>query len=242
MNSKPRIFDPPFIAAALLLATAALATQAVLWSTDSHLIKSPLELRKGLYLLPESIGPWQKISDQQFSHDMTEELGTRHYILWTLHNDQLPRTAPGSVIRLLLAYYSDVPDATPDVQDHHYLMGGRAGRDEQIINLDLDQSSPQPVSVQLVGEAGSTVGLTNFYLANGSWASTAKQTQKLITHPAHRYAYWAKIELVPGSLGSGGEFRPITRHADVAAAVQPFLNHLLPIVRDHLPDWKPDTR
>ncbi len=235
-----RVINGPFVAVVAMLLLALAGMQAVLWAYDVHLIKQGLNLRKGLYLLPEKIGAWQKVAEQQFSHDITDEMGTRHYALWTLQNADMPRTEPGAIVRLLIAYYSDVPDAMPDVQSHLYILGGQTGQEVQRVAIDTGDPAVTHANVLLVGDGARPPGILNLYLVNGVGAGNPAEVQRLITNVHNRYAYWCKVELMPGTLGSGGEFRGITRHEDVAAAAEPFLREFLPVLRSHLPEWTPE--
>ncbi len=120
----------------LALLVAWFGTQsAVLAAQKVVIVKDPVPLRHELFMLPESVGPWQVVyRDPPLSKEVEDTLGTKQYLSWYFLDKRLAHASdvdvrrrnfePGSIIRLHLAYYTGMIDAVPHVPERCNVAGG----------------------------------------------------------------------------------------------------------------------
>jgi hypothetical protein len=255
MNVR-KILTPSTILVLIVLGGGLIGLQSVVRAFELFLMKEPIDLRRRLYLLPERVGPYQKIGEETLSKEIVEELGTEQYISWTYQNTKLLPDEPGAMMRLHVAYYTGTPDAVPHVPERCYVGGGAAPRDISQVTIPLDSpliytgADGEPLVTDSMGrvvrlpateipvrmfdfiphgaEPDQQATVLYFFAANGSFTAVPEHVRALVFDLRSKYAYWCKIEVLP---------RGVTDHDKAEAVVGEFLSQMLPEIMGCLPDW-----
>lgn len=249
-----KVFSPSMIAATVLLFVGLVGLQSVVHAFEIFLMKEPVPLRRRLYLIPEHVGPYQKVAEETLSKEVVDELGTDQYISWTYTNTQLKPDEPGARIRLHIAYYTGTPDAIPHVPERCYVGGGATPKDSTQDTLTLDSPAIYSVAndeLMATDSMGRTVHLPGreipirlfdfvphnakepatvmyFFAANGKLIAVPRDVRNLVFDLSSRYAYWCKIELLPFG---------VKDHEEAKRIGAAFLSQMMPEIMGCLPDW-----
>ena len=133
--------QPSFLIVTIVLFTAALGLNAAVNVMKLHFKKEPVELARPLGAIPEKLGDWVQVSqDQPLDHEMQDVLGTSQYIFRDYVNTRdVPGVAdrfrdkshrerqeelgrirqqfPNAVISLSVTYYTGMVDTVAHVPD-----------------------------------------------------------------------------------------------------------------------------
>lgn len=135
---------------ALSLVAGALLTTLVgqSWAidrTEMVLIKSEVDLRHPLLLLPTKAGTWAVLRDDPpLAEDMVKELGTHVYLSRWYKDTAWARGAPGRIVRLHVAYYTGTPDTVPHVPEVCFFAGGATDLGRGYVTLMLSGEGYRP--------------------------------------------------------------------------------------------------
>lgn len=264
-----QVFTRRFIIAALILLGATASVQGVVRWFKLALDKQEAPLRSELVLMPHRFGPYIRIEDQRLSKEIEQALGTTKYISWVFRDTRKNPDEPGSALRLHVPYYTGMIDTVPHVPDRCFVGGsGAQVLSKQFIPVEL--KDPQVIfhtdddvtgltmtgkqvrlpgdritlSVVQFGRAGAeqTYCVSYFFIANDEFVTTPEGVRAQAFNAFDRYAYYCKIEVLPGSLVSingreqfvGG----IEGTQQTAAITADFLTYALPEIMYCLPDWR----
>ncbi len=144
-----KVFNPPFIAATLVLVIALAGLQSVVDAFGLFLLKKPIALRQRLFFIPTDMGPYHKAYEQNLSRELVEELGTDQYISWTYEDTRIKRGEPGSQVQLHVAYYTGTPDSTPHVPERCFVAAGAVPGKSDTVPIKLD---PDPHRIYREGD------------------------------------------------------------------------------------------
>jgi hypothetical protein len=244
-NASPHktnsVVNTPFIVAIVVMVIAAVALQAYTRLNHIHLAKQPVPPRRGLYLMPDTLGPYIKQADAHMPHAMIDEMGTKRYINWLVAGP--PQS--GLLFRVNIAYYTGLPDARPHIHTRCYSVGGVSPENPQHTTIQTsniatptpgDTPDSIPVTVADVRPANQNAQkIVTFYIANGRYVETAPQVLDIVTDPAASSAYWCKVEIMPIRIDASIH-RGITDTQQALDAVGAYLNHLLPQLPACLPE------
>lgn len=193
--------------------------------------KEKLPLRRPFTELPQSAGAYQTVSElAQLAPDTERVLGADAYISRIYHDTRVAKNEPGGLIRLHLAYYSGMTDTTiyhrPEVC---YVAAGAQPQGLKSGRLQV----PDPVEAQFFqfvppGRLASE-GVFYFFVANGQLTGSVTGVRLMDLKFTDRYAYWCKIEVQVPGLG---------REVLIRRTIEPFLQAVLPQIRDCLPAWR----
>lgn len=111
-----------FIVMLVTLAAGGLGLRASMRALDVYLKKDPIQLRADFGSIPSTLGPWQKIGeDQQMDAAMVESLGTDKYLT---RNYALGGDPARGVLSLHIAYYTGMIDTVPHIPERCWGAGG----------------------------------------------------------------------------------------------------------------------
>jgi len=249
-----KIFNPSTLVVVALLLVGLVGLNSVVSAFEWYLMKEPIDLRRRLYLLPERVGPYQKIQEETLSQEIVDELGTEQYISWTYQNTQKLPDDPGSRLRLHVAYYTGTPDAVPHVPERCYVGGGATPRDidHETITLDSPRmytgAEGQTLVTDTMGRvvrlpadevpirmfqfiphrAEKSQTVVYFFAANGNYTASPEHVRALVFDLTSKYAYWCKIEVLPHDVQDPKLAQKL---------VGDFLSEMLPEIMGCLPDW-----
>ncbi|QNN23009.1 exosortase-associated EpsI family protein [Planctomycetales bacterium ZRK34] len=254
--SLRKAFNPSTIIVLIVLFAGLIGLQSVVSAFELFLMKDPISLRRRLYLLPERVGPYQKVGEETLSKEIVEELGTEQYISWTYQDTNLLPDQPGAMLRLHVAYYTGTPDAVPHVPERCYVGGGATPRDIAQVTIPLQSpliykgEDGQPLVTDSMGrvvrlpstevpvrmfdfiphggKAEQQATVLYFFAANGSFTAIPEHVRALVFDLSSQYAYWCKIEVLPHG---------VTDHEKAQQVVGAFLSKMLPEIMGCLPDW-----
>ena len=256
-NAGIRKTRATFAAAAFLLAVSVLGLRWATWKLAVVFAKKEVALRRSFETIPEDFGVYHmEIQLPPLSAEAEGALRANAYITRLYRDTRRPEGAPGSVIRLHLAYYTGTPDTVIHVPEICYVASGAQARDmahERVTLISGPRwSLREDGSVVVRDEAGHATVLpgtevpmrlfeftpyggdtpemvTYFFVANGRYFGMPEGVRALVLDIRERYAYWCKVEVLVHGLSDRGE---------VMAAVREFLSAALPEVLACLPDWE----
>ncbi|HRX83486.1 MAG TPA: hypothetical protein P5572_00540 [Phycisphaerae bacterium] len=234
------LFNPPFVIAVAVLATAAFGIGPRLFRDAGPKLAVPLkkplqELDKG------ALGPYTFQTQVPLSPAVQEVLGTDEFIDWRLVDSRIQDvSSPLRTVRFTVSYYSGGREQAPHTPDQCML---GAGYDPKIAeNLDIEIPSlghTIPVRVltfektAIMNHEKPTVAY--FFVCNGQFLCTREGVRSEMNSLHHKHAYFAKVELGFTSSESTPAMAP--RDESITATAD-FLDHVLPVLlRDVLPDW-----
>lgn len=265
-----RVVTMRFIAAAVILAAATASLQGVIGFFKIVLDKEPAPLRRQLDLMPGRFGPYVVIEKQdRLPKEVEETLGTNQYVSWVLKDTRKQPGEPGSAIRMHVPFYTGMIDTVPHVPDRCFVGGsGAQVMSKDLIGIQL--RDPQHIhhvrnrvtgvtmtgkAVKLPGDelkisviqfnrpgANNAYCVAYFFIANDRYVATPEGVRAQAFNAFDRYAYYAKVEVLPGRLVEvAGQDRFDVGVADPQVAadiVADFLVYALPEVMHCLPDWE----
>ncbi|MHC4994038.1 MAG: hypothetical protein ACYTGQ_03200 [Planctomycetota bacterium] len=256
-DKAPAVVNKAFIAACAVMILGVVAIQGYTLINGLKLVKAPAPPRRGLYLMPDTMGPYTKASDLYMPHAMIDEMGTKRFIGWLVAGPD----RSGLVYRVNVAYYTGLPDARPHVPTRCYTAGGVSPQNPTGAEAELDASgfttledgrlrrdvagmgdvtlpSRIPVTVADVTPANQRTSqkLVSFYIANGRYLPDAQAVLEVVTDPSPPRIYWCKVEVMPMRVDSGVS-RGVTDSAQALEAVTAYLGSLLPEVVACLPEF-----
>lgn len=264
-----RVVTLPVAVAAALLLAGILGLETVKAQLGVVLRKKPIPLRRELELLSDRFGAYAMVSAETMSREVESSLGTPHYISWVFQDTRLAPGVEGSAVRLHVAYYTGTADTIPHVPELCYVASGVEAVDSRQIEVELDAAGLRTGAdgePEATTGSGRTVRLPSrripmhlftfrprggddsasvfyFFLANGRLFGSKRGVRLSAINIRDRYAYYCKIELMPGVLRthpetgkpvfSGGMNDP----AQAIETVRRFLGDALPEILACLPDW-----
>lgn len=273
-----QLFTPPTAAAAAVLLVGVLGLQTATAKLGVILRKQPVPLRQELDLVSEKFGSYELLMAEGMSHDMENSLGTKQYISWVFRDKSLNPDEPGAAVRLHVAYYTGTADTIPHVPELCYVASGVEALDSRQIEIRLNLNGAAGEDVTAPTAGGQTVTVPNstvpmhlftfrarsdqdpisvfyFFVANGHLFGSKQGVRMSAINIRDRYAYYCKIELMPGRLQPHPETGRLTFAGGVSEqpkailAVEKFLSAAFPEILLCLPDWKdvragryPETR
>ena len=252
-----RLLTVRFIIAVLVIGGSAASMQAVIAGLKLSLIKEPIYLRRGLELLPSTVGPYVIHEKQaRLPKDQETALGTHEYISWVYRDTRKEKTDPGALIRVHIPYYTGTIDTVPHVPDRCFVAGGAQPIARNIRTATLESprmteradgsAKAMTVTGKLVvmpddevpmtvvtfahaEDASQTYCVTYFFVVNNTYTATPEGVRAKAFNLTDRFAYHCKIEVMP--YGASEPDQTVELTAD-------FLSHLLPEVFLCLPDWE----
>lgn len=239
-----------------VLIVATLGLNGVVQATRVVLIKQPVPMREPLWPLPKQLGNWTMVrEDPRLSREELEALGTEQYLSRIYRDLSMPENAPGSILRLHVAYYTGTPDTVPHVPDRCFVAGGLVPIGVSSTTLHVSgpryrNENGQWLVASRLNPAGVRVPQTDidttvftfaspedrafqsnviyFFAANGKFLPTPERVRLQGFDPRDRYSYYCKIEV--GVFGVGDRQAANDR-------VSAFLADMLPEIMACLPDW-----
>ena len=118
-----QVFTGPTVAAAAVLAVGLAVLLGAVQGLGMTLRKAAVEPGTPMYLLDEALGAYRKAGDVKLSRAFVDEMGTERYVFRTYRKPG----EPGKAVRLLLAYHTGVPDATPHIARRLFSLSGARG-------------------------------------------------------------------------------------------------------------------
>lgn len=252
-----RMLTTRFIIAALIIGGAAASMQAVIAAFDLALMKEPIDLRRGLEMLPSAVGPYTIHEKQpRLSSDQESALGTHEYISWIYRDTRKDENEPGALVRLHIPYYTGTIDTVPHVPDRCFVAGGAEpfARSIETVTLSSDQMTDRadgsvkattatrklvvlperdvPLTVVTFAHAQDktqTYCVTYFFVVNNTYTATPEGVRAKALNVTDRYAYHCKVEVMPYGA---------TEPEQAAELTAEFLSYMLPEVFLCLPDWE----
>lgn len=265
------VLSVPFVVAALLLLLGVVSLQTVKERLGLVLQKSPVPLRLELEQMAPRFGAYEMVASETLSKEIEHSLGTPYNLNWVFRDSRLAADQPGAGIRLHVAYYTGTVDTVPHVPELCYVASGVTAVESGQIEVPLAGLNPtlvkggdgsltaQAGDGQLVHLPSDTVpvhifsfrpraeapaqSVFYFFMANGRWFGSKEGVRLSAINIRDRYAYYCKIEVMPGTLVShpqtgrwvfaGG----MANREDAIRALSRFLATGLPEVFRCLPDW-----
>lgn len=250
-----KFWSPKFALVVVILTVSAISFQAVVNFLGLFFSKEQLPLRMPLYRMASRFGHYElENEDPKLTPEIEAVLGARAYITREYYDTRKEKGTPGSLIRLHVAYFTGTPDPVIHVPDVCYIAAGaqglkkeietvtlaspnfQSGPDGQIIATTTDGSEVTLPSLKISmlafdfvqGEMAAPSTVTYFFAANGKFMGNTGNVRKLVINITDRYAYWAKIEVLP--LG-------VQNREEALSIVGDFLSAGLPEVMLCMPDW-----
>jgi len=266
-----KVVTPPSVTAAAMLLAGVLSLQTVKSALGLILHKQPISLRRDLDLMSDHFGGYEMITAESMSKEMENSLGTPYYISWVFRDSRLRPEEPGAAVRMHVAYYTGKADTIPHVPELCFVASGVHGLDSRQIEVDLEApglavgpdgrvtaqsaagetvhlpSTRVPMDMFTFRPRGSQqeVAVMYFFVANGRYYGSKLGVRAMsAVNVRDRYAYYCKIELMPGFLRPHPETGKLIFAggvADQAKAIEVlrrFLSLALPEVMTCLPDWE----
>lgn len=251
---------PGFVAAVVVLVAGVIGLQSLIWAMGLVLVKKPIPLQRDLEQMSGEFGPYTLVRRHDKLPKAQEEvLGTTNYISWIFHDTRVDKEAPGGLIRLHIPYYTGQIDSVPHVPDRCFVAGGALPNLKEIKTAELASRGirREGSSVTALTEAGTWVSLpadevpitvvrfahqdqpnqsytvAYFFIANNDYVATPEGVRIKAFNPFDRYAYWAKVEVMPYGIADPERTREV---------VGDFLSYALPEVMMCLPDWEAVNR
>lgn len=245
------LFDPAFVACALLLIVASTAKTIIIHTGGFQLVKYPLPLKKPLSQMDEQrLAPYLVRNKAKIENrDVIETLGTEEYLQWIIEDPDAEPFSPTRFCSIFVTYYTGNPDMVPHVPDECYVGGGnvRLTAYEDSALLRRANESNEKIGYQnvLFGNTNDPNAITEvrffvcyLFHANGQYSASRTQTRQILgSNFFSRYSYFSKVEWQFYGLDAFGRVYP-TR-PQVVQASEKLLNVLLPVLeQDHWPDWQ----
>ena len=252
-------------AAAAIMATSFVGQSAVIAKTKMVLHKKAVPLRHHLYKMAD-VHPWVlHRSEPPLSAELLDELGTRDYITNIYEDTQWPKNQPGRFVRLHVPYYTGTADTVPHVPERCFTAGGAEYQGKSIEVIDVQGPEYQThdgktlafseLLMDYVSIPDTQIRATQFrytfgslqsnviyfFAANGKFLPGPDHVRAQGFDPHDGYAYYCKIELMPGRFIQNQNSNPVfIGIADEQLARQraeSFLAAMLPEIMACLPDW-----
>jgi hypothetical protein len=246
-----RVFESPsFLAATLFLAIAATGWSVTIRWMGMVLAKADVPLIKSLDELPESFGDrfvlarevnTSEIRDgkELMTKDVEETLGTPYHISWYYRDVYRSSAEASLLVRVHVAYYTNLLDPVPHVPDTCYVAGGFRSKGKpvdvawRLPNLPAEWQSWKDVLIRQAsfvrtGRDGKEMEATVFYVfsVNCEPVRDRLEVRGILANPWTKYCYYAKIELtVIGNALPAVEEQAKECEAFLAAAAPTLLKH-----------------
>ena len=266
-----KTFTPTFIVAVILLGGGLLGLRYVNKAWEWALTKKELPLRQSLDNIPAEMGPYKRLHKGKMTAKAEKALNTDRYISWIYRDTSKETGAAGSGVRVHAAYYSgsQEPVSAIHVPEICYPSQGRKSIGVEQVDAEVPfKSSTATDSDDIIVPAhsggkvrlpGKTVpfrqftylptskqeseSVVYFFVYNGKYVGARNEIALHYLDRSSRYAYYCKVEIIPGKTVEGDNrrfgFRPgihdKKKTRDLAAN---FLAHFLPELQKCLPDWQ----
>lgn len=249
-------WSPQLVVAVVILFACAASFHFIVGQFEWFFSKEELPLRMPLYRLASTFGHYELENENPpLTPEMEAVLGAQAYITREYWDTRKEKTDPGAIIRLHVAYFSGTPDPVIHVPDVCYIAHGAQGLQKQLETVTLQSDlfvEHDDGTVTATTAEGSEVALPNrkiamlafdfatgrlgesntviyFFAANGEFMGTTGNVRTRVIKLTDRYAYWAKIEVLPFGTSERDE---------ALSVVAEFLASALPEVLLCLPDWQ----
>lgn len=250
-----KLWTPKVIVVIVILVVAASTFQFVVGWLGLFFSKEELPLRIPLFRMSSRFGHYEmENEDPALTPEIEAVLGARAYITREYYDTRKEKGDPGALLRLHIAYFTGTPDPVIHVPDVCYIAAGAQGLKKEIETVKLESPAFQllpdggaiataadgskvilpsldisMLAFDFVTDGMSTPStVTYFFAANGRFMGDTGDVRKLVIHITDRYAYWAKIEVLPIGVGDREE---------ALAIVKEFLSAALPEIMLCMPDW-----
>jgi len=231
------LWEPPFLIAVALLATAAFGIGPRLLGDVGPKLEVPLKLPLA-QLDKDKLAPYAFRAQVDTTPAVVEVLGTEQFIDWRLDDtSRADRSDPTSGVRFTVSYYSGGRDQVPHVPDQCMTGAGYTAKIKENIEIEVPALGRSiPVRVLTFEKTAimdnETPTVAYFFVCNGDFVCTRDGVRLGMNSPLHEHAYFAKIEV------SFGFARRVATREESIAATRRFLNVALPVLlENHLPDW-----
>lgn len=245
-----------FIVALVFLGACAMALEGATQFMRLHFRKERVELAKPLETLPNKLGSWVQVSnDEPLPEEMEHALGTTQYIfrqyldtrllssdVVTTLKDRTPQERstiaanlqmqhPEGVIQMMVTYYTGLVDTVAHVPDRCYIADGYAVGSYDVLNWPVagKQINARYVTFEdTTGQGRVSKNVGYFFQTNGKYVDDPIAVRRILADLFARYGYYAKVELMT--------IMPDRKKS--ADVMNDFLNNALPSIETSLPDWK----
>lgn len=195
--------------------------------------KEKLPLRRPLADLPEFLGPYQRYAVLPRLHpDEERALKADSYVAMVYRDTRISLGAPGSLLRLHLAYYSGITSVSiTHLPQICLVASGSQAYGSSKVGLTLDDGKKFTANLFLFGApgvSGEKRGVIYFFIVNGRLASSELAVRLADLKFYDRYSYWCKVEMA---------FDELAQVDEMAKAAGDFLTYALPAIRGILPSW-----
>ncbi len=263
-NRSGRVSGAALAGAALILGIAHAEVGSSNGLGRRFLARAAVPLRKPLGAVPAALGPYQMVADCKLSERATEVLGSRRYISRIYRDARRPPDAPGAGVWVHAVYYTGSAQTLRISHTPEQCYVGRGNRpvDSRRDVLCLKSAAvdglrrpprqktpgrvcfPARVFTFLPRGAAAPISAVYFFIANGRLVGGRRGVRLMSLDFRDRYAYFCKIEMVPGAFTGNGaaapsaaNFQPgLTHEKQTLQACETFLEYFLPQVIACLPD------
>lgn len=244
-----RVFTPAALTAALLLLVGSLLLPAALRQLGVVLRKQAVPLRAEFDTLTDRFGDFELLAPEALLPDVEKGIGTPHFISWLYRDRTREVTAPDAAVRLHIAYYTGRADTVPHVPELCYVASGVQAVSSAELRLALAPTAGGATTVPLTQfvfrprQGSESMSVFYFFIANGRFFGTKTGVRLQAFDVRDRYAYYCKVEVMPGAARRAPETGKwqfaagISDSEQARAAVQRFLTAALPEIQRCLPDW-----
>lgn len=239
-----------FVISAVILAVAAGLMKAAIKMTGAVLVKVPIELRKPLDELENSIAPYNVVSKAKIQEEVEESLGTEEYIQWEIEDTEAEESAPTRFCSLFITYYPKA-DRVPHVPEECYIGGGNRQLSREDVTLTMDKSKAAALPEEIkakhlvfirkdaeIWQSGAKYPVMYVFKVNGKFANSRTGVREILgLNLFGEYSYFSKIEWTFYGRRLNSSFFP-TKEESIDASNK-LMSVLLPVLEsEHWPKWE----
>ena len=213
--AAPAFGSVHFLIAAGILLACAVGINATLRTIRFVMAKAEVPLKSSLEELPEQYGTRFELARMvngegivggkgQLTADVIKTLDTKDFISWLFIDRKLSTPSAAAYVRLNLAYYTEILDATPHVPDNCMIAGGLAADHSYDADVTwtvpgLPQSWQHWKSVKFrqrgfVSREGREKIVYYVFSANGLPRGRSG-VRAMMSNPFAKHCYYMKIEI-----------------------------------------------
>jgi hypothetical protein len=261
--SKRLLRQPSFLVAFAVLLVAALGVNAATRFLKLHFKKLPVPLTQPLAMIPDRIGVWQSVVQDQLSDEIQQELGTDKYVMRFYINanffgpsevaefkgkdykqslellgklrDRYHGKADGAIMSFAVTYYTGKADTVAHIPERCYTADGYEPTDAK------DDSWP----VQSRHTADGKLGVRYINFEDQAGRSLVQKNVAYLFHVNGEYTsdptvVRAKLQNLLRKYGYYAKVELMIQQKngeEAAETMKSFLSLALPEVEKCLPDW-----
>jgi hypothetical protein len=215
--SSPARSRTHFVVAVVVLAGSAVFMQAAASRGLLQVRKLALPLRLPLEEFNRgSLSPWVVTSAGRLSPETEEELGTKHYLNWTLQGPPVAGS-PGGLISLNVSFYTGLQDQVPHVPEECFIQGAFTQASDDTVEMKFSRMGERADIRRLSFVAPRRIGTRTFVYyticVNGEFLSNRQWVRARMADPRDTHLYYSKVE-VGIQAGSQADLSQLDRTAE----------------------------